>query len=218
MSMFQKLLLFVAPNRSKIIHGFQFLYILWILFVAFAAWQFFSEGEYLSTVMQASILAGQAALILFIIVTLPGILGRFGVKHPLITIGIMFRRHLGISTFLLAMLHALTVHFLPRLAYNSSIFAFTQFTLFGLAALTCLTLLAFTSNDQSVKLLGKNWKRLHKLVYVIFWLIFLHVALQRSTNLTLLIGGAGILEVVSLLYDWVRKRSAPPVTTPPVVG
>jgi DMSO/TMAO reductase YedYZ heme-binding membrane subunit len=216
--MFQKLLLFCAPNRSKIIHGFQFLYLIWILFVLFAAWQIFSEGEYLSLIMQASILAGQSALVLLIIVTTPGILGRFGLKHPLITIGIMFRRHLGISTFLLAMLHALTVHFLPRLAYNSSIFSFTRFGLFGLAALTCLTLLASTSNDWSVKVLGKNWKRLHRLVYVIFWLMFLHVALQRSTNYMILIGGAGVLEIVSLLYDFVKKKLQPPTPTPPVVG
>ncbi|MEP7167140.1 MAG: ferric reductase-like transmembrane domain-containing protein [Candidatus Woesebacteria bacterium] len=215
--MFQKLLQFVAPNRSNIIHLFQLFYVGCVLFLGFAYWQIAADdGAFLGPVIRFGLLCGELAIYLFIVVTLPGILGRFGVKHPLITIGIMFRRHLGISTFLLALMHASIVYFFPQLAIRGDLFSFSTFQLFGFLTLLSFTLLASTSNDFSVKTLGKNWKRLHKLVYVIFWLIFLHVGLQRNTKYMVLIGAAGVLEVVSLLYDaWKRRQPLPPA--PPVV-
>lgn len=214
--MFQKLLLFCAPNRSKIIHLFQIVYAFWVLFMLFTYWQMASDGSFLSLIMRFGLQCGELAIFLFIVVTLPGILGRFGIKHPLITIGIMFRRHLGISTFLLALTHAAIIYFFPQMVSGGSLLAFSRstFQIFGFIALVSFTLLASTSNDFSVRILGKNWKRLHKLVYLIFWFIFLHVGLQNNMKYMLLIGGAGILEVLSLLYDTWKKKQVVQVTAP----
>ena len=44
----------------------------------------------------------------------------------------------------------------------------------GLVALLILASLALTSHKRGMKLLGKNWKRLHRLVYVAGILVVLH--------------------------------------------
>jgi len=48
--------------------------------------------------------------------------------------------------------------------------------------------LAITSFDTWKKLLGKNWKRLHRLVYIISPLVLLHFALVVKGNITNLQG------------------------------
>lgn len=46
----------------------------------------------------------------------------------------------------------------------------------GMAALLTTILLLATSNNFSVRLLKRNWKKLHRLAYVIFLLVALHIA------------------------------------------
>ena len=53
----------------------------------------------------------------------------------------------------------------------------------GLNAFTLLTPLAITSFDIWKKRLGKNWKRLHRLVYLIAPLAFLHYAWSKKGDL-----------------------------------
>ena len=49
-----------------------------------------------------------------------------------------------------------------------------DFAIFGIAALIILILMALTSHRRAMKLLGRNWKRLHRLVYVAAVLAVLH--------------------------------------------
>ena len=49
-----------------------------------------------------------------------------------------------------------------------------DFTRLGLAALIILTPLTLTSHRPAMKLLGRNWKRLHRLVYLAGILVALH--------------------------------------------
>lgn len=203
---FQKLLGFCASHKPQIIRVFQIWYIIWATFLISAAYITITQHPLLKTVIRLALLSGKITLWLFVVVTLPGVLGRFRVRHPLITIGIMFRRHLGITTFLLATLHGLTLFYIPALAFGDSLLSQERFQFFGSLTLFCLTALAATSNDWSVRKLGPNWKRLHKLVYIMFWLIFLHVGFQGRRQWMLVIGTAGTLEILSLLFDAIRKR------------
>ncbi|MBC7936194.1 MAG: ferric reductase-like transmembrane domain-containing protein [Rhizobacter sp.] len=101
------------------------------------------------------------------------------------------RRHLGVSMFIIALVHSLlsllqfhgngNVHpiislFTSNLHYNSLVFF--PFQTLGFFALIILAAMAFTSHDFWLHFLGpKFWKVMHMLVYVAYGLILLHVAL-----------------------------------------
>ena len=57
------------------------------------------------------------------------------------------------------------------------------FILSGIVGFTLLLLLAATSNNWSVrKLGGRNWKRIHRLAYLIMLLLIYHQATQEKTG------------------------------------
>lgn len=63
-----------------------------------------------------------------------------------------------------------------------------QYIIIGAVAFLLLLPLAITSFKCWMKRLGKNWKRLHRLVYVISPLVILHFALVVKGNITSLQG------------------------------
>jgi DMSO/TMAO reductase YedYZ heme-binding membrane subunit len=63
-----------------------------------------------------------------------------------------------------------------------------------------------TSNNLSVKRLGKWWKRLHRVVYIVVWLLVLHTGLQRISVWTYFIGVFAVLEIGSLIYNYLKKK------------
>ncbi len=54
----------------------------------------------------------------------------------------------------------------------------------GFVALICLLALAGTSTDGSVKRLGRNWKRLHRLAYPVAAVALLHFFIQSKVNVS----------------------------------
>lgn len=96
------------------------------------------------------------------------------------------RKALGNYGFIYAFLHVST--FLA-LDYGFNLKAIwgdvgTKWYIFiGLTAFLLLLPLAFTSFNYWMKRLGKNWKRLHKVVYVISPLVALHFLLAVKGNL-----------------------------------
>jgi sulfoxide reductase heme-binding subunit YedZ len=62
------------------------------------------------------------------------------------------------------------------------------FVLVGLGALTILVLMAITSFRWWMKLLGKNWKRLHRLVYLAAGLVIVHYSWSIKGNVLRLQG------------------------------
>lgn len=209
--MFQKLIPFATANRNSIIKLFQLAYLFWILFMSLAVWANLSGSTLAFLIYPIGLKLGTLSALLFIVVTLPGILGRFGMRHPFISLGIMFRRHTGISMFLAGLAHGLIVSTLPNIAMGAPLFPRFGYELFGMLSLAILTPLFLTSNLYSMKRLGKNWKRIHKLIYVAFWFIALHIGMQGKLPETALIVLTGVLECVSLIYVW--KKSTPPVVT-----
>ena len=75
----------------------------------------------------------------------------------------------------------------------------------GWIALIIFMILAITSNNYSQKLMRRNWKKLHRTVYLATALIFAHwilTAFDRSTATAYLL----ILSVVELYRIWNYRK------------
>lgn len=152
---------------------------------------------------------GKLALVLFIVIAIPGIARRFGYRHKAVALIMIFRRYLGITMYLLALIHASFVRLVFVASGRIPLSPAPTFVLFGTLALTLLFFLFVTSNDGSVRKLGVWWQRIHNLFYIIMWLIFLHVGLQRLGVWTVLIGVTSIIELVSFIWAWTHSFSPP---------
>lgn len=214
--MFSSIVPFASSHRSAIIKVFQLGYVCALLFLGLSAFILMSGHPLTPIVSELGEKCGQLALCFFILASVPGMAGRFRFKHPLVTIGLMFRRHIGISTFVLAFCHSQISYLIPILSagmlppFPPPLFAF-----WGGLTFMGLFILFITSNDFSVKKLGSWWKRIHKLLYVLFWGIFLHVALQELSVWAVLIFLVAVLEIVSLVYDQQLKQKA--VAAKPII-
>ncbi|MBP9700422.1 ferric reductase-like transmembrane domain-containing protein [Candidatus Woesebacteria bacterium] len=214
--MFTSIVPLASANRSTIIRIFQLCYVLALVFLGGSAYLLLTGHPLSLVINEMGEKFGQLALCFFILASIPGMAGRFRIKHPLVTIGLMFRRHIGISTFVLAFMHSQISYIIPFISLGMlPPFPPPIFVLWGASAYLGLFILFITSNDWSVKKLGDWWKRLHKLLYILFWFIFLHVAFQELSVWAILILLFAIFEVASLVYDFMRKRQT--VAVKPVV-
>jgi len=66
--------------------------------------------------------------------------------------------------------------------------------LFGIIAFLILTVMAVTSNNTAVRILGRNWKRLHYLIYIVLILVIIH-----SINIGLVFMKNIVVEIIILL-------------------
>jgi sulfoxide reductase heme-binding subunit YedZ len=143
------------------------------------------------------------------------------------------RRHLGVTMFLLALVHAVfaVIQFHALSDTNPLVSVFTAyqrdyrfieggrvnvahfpFEPLGVLALVILFLMAATSHDYWLKNLGASfWKTMHLLVYAAYGLVLGHVALgalqsERSVAYPLLLG-AGFVAVAGLHLAAARKET-----------
>ena len=135
------------------------------------------------------------------------------------------RRHLGVTMFLLALIHAVlaivTYHAGGSVNQFVSVFASDAgsgpdrfpFQAFGFAALLILFVMAATSHDfWLANLTAPVWKMLHMGVYVAYTFLVVHVAfgvLQSETHPTyVFLMGAGILSVAGLhlVAGWRQRQ------------
>ena len=82
----------------------------------------------------------------------------------------------------------------------------------GFVALIGLVALGATSTDGMIRRLGKNWQRLHNLIYPIAMLALLHFALQSKIDVTEPVLMSGLFALLMLyrgLYRWKLPISAP---------
>jgi methionine sulfoxide reductase heme-binding subunit len=94
-------------------------------------------------------------------------------KNEFTTILLTNRRWIGIYTFIFALIHVLLVSkFL--FYWNLSWIIENPYIIFGIISFLILILMAATSNDTSMKILGKNWKILHYFIYLVLVLIIIH--------------------------------------------
>jgi sulfoxide reductase heme-binding subunit YedZ len=125
------------------------------------------------------------------------------------------RRALGLYAFMYATIHVLIyLHLDFGLAWSFILQNFTQDPrlIVGLIAFVLMILLAWTSFDIWKKRLKKNWKRLHRAVYVIAPLAVLHFAWNKKGNIFVAQGDIaqpliyGIIVIVLLVMRISRVR------------
>jgi sulfoxide reductase heme-binding subunit YedZ len=88
-----------------------------------------------------------------------------------------WRRMLGLYSFFYACLHGLTWAWLDQQWYLAGMLADVlkrPYITLGFTAVVLLVPLALTSNRLAMRRLGRNWQRLHRLVYVIAILGVIH--------------------------------------------
>lgn len=204
--MFSNLFNALVRKKIRVIRLFQLLwFIIGACFIAAARSINSPDPESYLYWYSIAVLSGQTGLIFFVITLLPGIFKRFGIRNRILGILMIFRRYLGISMFLFAAFHGLIVSLLPRLL-NGTILALTTFELFGFTAVSLLFFLFLTSNDFSQMKLGKYWWLLHRLVYVIMWLILTHVALQRLSTWSVIAAVLVTAEMTGIIYSNIKLR------------
>lgn len=101
------------------------------------------------------------------------------------------RRTLGLYAFGYALVHLLLfvgVDYGFNLQFLKSVFVEKRYIFAGMAALTLLIPLAITSSKWFQRRMGKNWKRLHRLVYVAGILVVIHYAWVVKGNVSALQG------------------------------
>jgi sulfoxide reductase heme-binding subunit YedZ len=151
-------------------------------------------------------------------------LGKWGLKLLLITLAVTplrrltgwswlvrFRRMLGLFAFLYVLLHFLAYAGLDQrfdLAAIVEDIAERPYITIGVTALLLLVPLAATSTNGMMRRLGKRWKKLHRLIYVIgilgVWHFYWQVKLD--TLEALIYAGILIALLAFRLLDWQRRR------------
>jgi sulfoxide reductase heme-binding subunit YedZ len=108
---------------------------------------------------------------------------------------ILVRRMLGLFALGYALCH-LSLYALDQnwnLGHVASEIALRIYLLIGFTALTGLAMLGATSSDTAIRRLGRNWGRLHKVIYAIAPLAALHFFMQSKANATEATLTAGLL-------------------------
>lgn len=142
--------------------------------LAWTIWQYWQGLFLVDPVREITTRTGRTALILLVLSLACTPLGTvFGFKQAL-----RVRRALGMYAFLYASLHFATF---VGLDYGFDVGLLTQaildqqYVLVGLASGLILLTLTLTSTQGWQKRLGKNWKRLHRLVYLAAILAIVHL-------------------------------------------
>lgn len=94
---------------------------------------------------------------------------------------IKLRKPAGLWAFGFGVLHITTyiIHNPDRISRE---LLQSNYVILGIAGLSILALLATTSHQPAMRWLGKNWKRLHRLVYVAGILLALHTIIAASST------------------------------------
>lgn len=98
----------------------------------------------------------------------------------------LIRRMLGVTTFTYALTHfsLYVVNEKFDLVFVASEIVKRIYLTIGFTALIGLSLLAATSTDWALRKLGRNWKRLHVIVYGLAVLMLLHYFMQSKIDVS----------------------------------
>ncbi|QSX76025.1 protein-methionine-sulfoxide reductase heme-binding subunit MsrQ [Lysobacter arenosi] len=121
-----------------------------------------------------------------------------------------FRRMLGLYVFAYATLHLTAYLVLDLRGYWTQIFeeiVKRPYITVGFAAWLLLLPLAITSTQAAIRRLGRNWARLHQLVYVIAVLAVLHFWWLVKSDIREPALYAGILAVLLGWRGWKKLRA-----------
>ncbi|GAN99584.1 MULTISPECIES: protein-methionine-sulfoxide reductase heme-binding subunit MsrQ [Komagataeibacter] len=116
-----------------------------------------------------------------------------------------YRRTFGLLAFWYACMHVATYVVLDQRGDMGVLLrdiTHRPFLMLGFAAFLLLLPLAMTSNDWSIRRLGRWWGRLHRLVYIIAVLAAVHFLMAFKTYNMTSISYAGALVLLVLWRGW----------------
>lgn len=175
--------------------------------LALLVWDAWQRGLGANPIQAVELRTGKPALVLLVIslgVSPAARLTGWSRLRPL-------RRMFGLWAFFYACLHALTfigldygfdLGLLPEALFQK------RFALAGVAAFVALLPLAVTSARSWQRRMGRDWGRLHRLVYVAGLLAALHYIWQTKADITqpVLWAGALVLLLLARLPSYLRSR------------
>ena len=197
-------------NRNRIIFVFKLYYYLLILLTIAGSFSAYYLDKNFLFFYDLALWSGKIGLTFYVLTVIPGVARRFGIKHKVISLLMIFRRYTGISMYLGVFAHFMVIRGTLYIRQMRIVWPMPTFELLSLTALVLTTFLFLTSNDYSVFRLKKLWNKVHQLTYVIIWLIAFHVLLQRISVWSILISTAVVLQVASYIYS--RFIRSTPVT------
>jgi len=200
---------FLVRHREQTITVFKILYLILAAFLFIASRSTYIGDEQAIVNYERALLSGKLAIVMYIFTTLPGIFKRFGIRHKLLSLLMIYRRYIGITMYMLVLIHFWVVKGVGILFRALPLFPLVLFQAMGAIAATLLLFLFITSNDFMLSKLKVWWYRIHKLTYIAVWFIFLHVALQRLSIWTVLIGLTAVAQISSHLYGRLHKSTLP---------
>jgi sulfoxide reductase heme-binding subunit YedZ len=129
---------------------------------------------------------------------------------------IRYRRAFGLLCFYYALMHFTVYMILDQAFVLGAVVADVlkrPFIMFGMAGLIMLLALALTSNQFSIRRLGENWVRLHRLVYIVAACGAVHFALSTKVLSLEQYVYVGLIIVMILYRAWrpimnQRRRAA----------
>lgn len=149
---------------------------------------------------------GQASIVLMLLTLIPGMLMRFNFFRTIESTLILFRRQFGVLAFFTAFMHVGLRSWIKLLATGSNpLLTFFKFQQTGFAALTIFILLWVTSNDLSMRILGKWWKYLQRFSYVAAIFLILHIK-DAASNWWWPITIFLVFETLSWITYFIRHR------------
>jgi sulfoxide reductase heme-binding subunit YedZ len=182
----------------------------WVLLIWLAV-QYFNDALGVNPIQAATQRTGKTALILLVLsLACTPLNALFNFKPAL-----KVRRTLGLYAFLYAAIHFtlfIGVDYGFNLEFLWADIRSKAFVWVGFSAGLILLALAVTSFDWWKKQLKKNWKRLHRLVYLASLLVILHYAWAKKGNIFQLQGDIlqpllfGLLVIVLLLVRIPRVK------------
>ncbi len=187
----------MVRKRAQVILVFKIIYLILLSILFYGGRSVYYQDQNYGFFYQLAVNFGRTGLVFYIITLIPGIARRFGIKHKLVSILHILRRYIGISMFLLVVIHFWFIRGIDIFFKGPFRFSFSNFELMGITAYFLTIPLFLTSNDFSTVKLGKLWFTIHKLTYIIMFFIFLHVALQRLSIWTILMGVTVLAQLTS---------------------
>ena len=124
--------------------------------------------------------------------------------YPYIRKAMAYRRQMGVSAFWFAFVHTAGEFYHHDLTVLSEYIVLTDYIFYGAVGFLGMIILALTSNDFSLRLLKRNWKRVQYIAYPVLFLALAHAAIATQEFAEYIsIGGAYIVLKV-LAYKHIR--------------
>jgi len=188
-------------------------FVVWFL-LAWLVWDYFTGNLTINPIQAATQRTGRYAITLLILsLACTPLNTLFGFRQALTA-----RRALGLYAFMFAAIH-FTIFIWWDFGFNWDLLKLEvlekRYVIVGLGAGVILALLAATSLRYWMKRLGKNWKRLHRLIYLAGVLVVLHYAWAKKGDLLRLqgdmvgplIAGLSVLLLLTFRIPVVRRKA-----------